>query len=508
MPSLLGLPLELLIQIVQETIPADFEAAALSCTTLFAASAPFRAQYTTRRKRFRNFIFSRKVKENLEGAEESESGEYWDEITQDTGIRIRTTRELLEQIALDHSLAQYIQSIDLRQSIGLSDRDDQEELEEVMNSLKVEIPETLKNLVLTSPFIEAFGGDPEDWIGEIQFSTIEADVFLLTLLSQLRQVALHPRWDELNPFDTRNALINERLWPVLKLIAYRANHLEEFPDAPLSMLSVVQPSRDIGLEERSPLTPFVPFLAINSVSDVSLRSCIFNDDGYTGIAFDPMVECYSTNLRKLTLESCVAGPEELSQLLSRIPNLEIFEFSHETKWHGCGHNWNIGAFLDTVQNICAKTLKKLSVRIIHQGGNKGATLVDMTRFRKLAVLELDVDMLCGPPYDPSMRDLEWDEFESAGSPAWPKLTDMLPASIEWFHLYLNTFNDDHLNCISHLIEGLSDARVTKLPHLDKLSLFMSMHQGPTIPDVALEALNAAKRSGFSILEMGTSIPLL
>ena len=27
----------------------------------------------------------------------------------------------------------------------------------------------------------------------------------------------------------------------------------------------------------------------------------FKDDGYTGIAFDPMVECYSTNLRKLTL---------------------------------------------------------------------------------------------------------------------------------------------------------------------------------------------------------------
>lgn len=502
MPSLLDLPLELLTQIIQETIPADFEAAALSCKTLFAASAPFRAQYAIRRKRFRNFTFSRKVEDSVEGAEESDSSEYWDEITKDTGIRIRTTRELLEQIALDHSLARYIQPIDLRQSA-----DDQED-EEVIKSLEAEVPETLRNLVLTSPFIEAFGGDPDDWIGGIQWSTVDAAVFLLTLLPQVRKVALPPRWDELNPFNKRNTSSNERMWPVLKLITYRANHLEEFPDAPLSMLSVVQPSRDIGYEERSPLTPFVPFLAINSVSDVSLRSCIFKDDGYTGIAFDPIVECYSTNLRKLTLESCVAGPEELSQLLSRIPNLEILEFSHETKWHGCGHNWNIGAFLDTVQNICAKTLKELSVTIINHWGNKGATLVDMTRFQKLAALELDVDMLCGPPYDPSMRDLEWDDFESAGSPAWPKLTDMLPASIEGFELYLNTFTDDHLKCISHLIEGLSDARVTKLPHLDKLSLFVSLHGGPTIPDVALEALNAAKRSGFSILEMGTCTPLL
>jgi hypothetical protein len=46
----------------------------------------------------------------------------------------------------------------------------------------------------------------------------------------------------------------------------------------LSKLSTVQPSRDSGYEESSPLTPFLPFLAINSVSEVSLRSYIFKDD--------------------------------------------------------------------------------------------------------------------------------------------------------------------------------------------------------------------------------------
>jgi hypothetical protein len=502
MSSLLGLPLELLCQIVEETIPADFEAIALSCKTLFAVSTPFRAQYATRRKRFRNFKFSRKLNQNLEGAKNSQSAEYWDGITQETGIRIMTTRELLEHIALDHSVAQYIQSIDLRGP------EDEEEEEEVSTSLEAEVPETLKNLVLSSPFIEAFGGNPVDWIRQIRSSAIYADVFLLTLLPQLRKVSLHPRWDELDPLDTHNTLTHERLWPVLKQITHQANHAEEFPNAPLSMLSVVQPSRDIGYEERSPLTPFVPFLAINSVSEVSLTSCIFYDDGYTGIKFDPLVESYSTNLRKLTLESCIAGAEELSQLLSRIPNLEIFEFSHETKWHGCGHNWNIGAFLDTVQNVCAKTLKELSVTISYQYGNIGATLVDMTRFQKLVVLELDIDMLCSAAYDSSMRHLDWDELESVDSSAWPRLIDMLPATIERLNLCLNTFSDDHLECITHLIEGLPDSRATKLPHLDALSISVRMDSGPTIPDVALESLNAAKRSGFSVLKLGTSIPLL
>ncbi|KAE8313101.1 hypothetical protein BDV41DRAFT_269585 [Aspergillus transmontanensis] len=508
MPSLLGLPLELLEQIVQETIPADFEATALSCKTLFAASTPFLPQYTTRRKRFQNFTFSRKVKKP-EGTREFDSGVYWDNVTQETGIQIVTTRGLLEYIARDHSVAQYIQSIDLRGTPNEGEED-----EEVMNSLEVEVPETLRNLVLTSPFIEAVGGNPNDWIGGIQYSDIDADVFLLTLLSQVRKVTLHPRWDGLASRQTRsiigmrNTLRNGRLWPVLKLMTHRANNLEEYPDAPLSKLSVVRPSRDMGYNEKSPLTLFVPLLAINSVSEVSLSSCVFKNDGYTGIAFDPMVKCYSINLRKLTLEACVAGPEELSQLLLRIPNLEIFKFSHETKYHGCGYNWNIGAFLDTVQNICAKTLKELSVTILGPWGNKGATLVDMTRFQKLTVLELDVDMLCGPPYDPSMRDLEWTESESAGSPAWPKLINMLPVSIKRFNLHLHTFSGDHLQCISHLVEGLSDARVTKLPDLEMLGLFVRMDSGPTIPDVAFEVLSIAKRSGFSILKLGTFIPLL
>ncbi|KAJ5620529.1 hypothetical protein N7510_004513 [Penicillium lagena] len=427
MPSLLGLPLEVLMQIVQQTIPAEFEATALSCKALFAASTPFRAQ-------------------------------------------------------------------------------DEEQDEEVLNSLEAEVPAALRNLVLTSPFIEHFGGDPDDWIQGIQQSGIYADVFLLTLLSQVRRVTLYPRWDELDPCQTHYVLSNKHLWPVLKQITYQAKHSEEFPGAPLSMLSTIESSRDFSSDEKSPLTPFVPFLAINSISEVSLVSCVFYDDGYTGMAFDPLVECYSTNLRTLNVDASVAGPKELSQLLSRIPNLEIFRFSHQTKHHGCGYLYNFGAFLDTVQNICGKTLKELSVRLIilESGGSKGATLVDMTRFQKLAVLGINIEMLCGPPYDSSMRDLDAEEIESVGSPAWPKLINMLPVSIEKVNLYLDTFEDDYLKCISHLVEDLPEARVTKLPCLDKLSLFVHS----TIPDKALEVLNAAKRSGFSILKDRTSKPLL
>ncbi|KAJ5679973.1 hypothetical protein N7462_008217 [Penicillium macrosclerotiorum] len=506
MASLLDLPLELLGQIVQETIPVDFEATALCCKTLFAASAPFQARYNQRRKRFRDFTFSERTHEKPEDAEESESEEYWDEITRTTGIQITTTRGLLEQIALDPTLPQYIQSIDLRGAEESEGSDG----EEALSSLEGEVPESLRDLVSTSPFIEAYGRTPEYWIEQIRLSTYEADVFLLTLLAHVREISLPHRWDDLQPdsHPRDSDRSNKHLWSVLNEITHRANHPEEFPGASLSMLSVLQPSRESGYEEGSPLTPYEPFLAINSVSEVNLTSCIFNDDGYTGISFDPKVESYSKSLRKLNLTSCVSGAAELEKLLSRIPNLEILHYSHETKWHGCGYFWNIGGFLDTVQKTCSKTLKKLSVTAMTKWGNIGPTLEDLTHFKKLATLELDVIMLCGPSYDPSMRLEEGDEIDASGPPAWPKLGNMLPASIKRFNLYLDLFADDRLECISHLIEGLPDARAERLPHLKKLFLYVSVDSDSKIPDAAREVLNAAKETGFSILQFGTRKPLL
>ena len=508
MPSLLDLPTELLVEIVQNTIPVDFEATALSCKTLFAASAPFLARYTTRRARYRNFVFSSPVegKDRPEGADEDGSPQ--------TGTCIRTTRGLLEKIAIDPSIAHYIQSIDLSGHEDEEEEEDDEDDEE-QQSRAPEVPETLRNLVLTSPFIKDDAGDPEEWIEGIQNSTVDADIFLLTLLPQLRTMALRLCWDEVDHAYSLSGPDSARRWPVLKKITHQANRPREFADAPLSKLSALRPFLDSDYEEKCALTPLTPFLVINSVSQVSLSSCILLDDGYTGSAFESIFKCYSTNLRKLSLNSSVAGKEELSRLLSLIPNLEILEFSHQTKWHGCGYWWNFGAFLYTVQNICHKTLKELSLTYTDPVSENpaGATLMDMTRFEKLAVLSLSAEMLCGPPYDPSKGDLESDGEEARkafGSPGWPRLIEMLPASIEKFNLHVCGYEDEDLKCISHLVRGLVRFRATRLPRLNQLTLFVHtdrLEETPT-PKDALKVLRLAKDSGFSVLDSVTSKPLV
>ncbi|KAJ5289154.1 hypothetical protein N7478_002184 [Penicillium angulare] len=510
MRSLLDLPPELLLHIIHYTIPVGFEATALSCKTTFAASARFQSQYNLRRKRFRNFHFSRKLEKPPGSTTQSESGESWDEITQQTGICITTTRALLEHIAQDPSVPDYIQSIDLT---GHGDHKD----EDVHNLLRLEIPETLKDLVRASPIIHDVGCNPDDWMGGIQFSLIDADIFLLTLLSQVQSLALRPSWDDLNPtYDSFYRSVipdhSNHSWSVLKRITHWANRPKQFPHAPLSKLSTIQPCFDSGYEEKCSMTVYAPFLAIESVSEVFLTSMIFFDDGYTGIAFEPIVNCYSTNLRKLVFKTSVAGCKELEKLLSRIPNLEIFEFSHETKWHGCGFDWNPAAFLDTVQDVCANNLKELSVVVDDPSQwpeGPEVVLTDMTRFEKLAVLEMDVDMLCGTQYDKSMQYTDYlDEFDYTGEAVFPKLVEILPASIEEVKLRLNAFEDEDLECISHLVEDLAGSRDIKLPNLKKLSLFVCVEGVLTLPKKARNRLGAAKRCGFLILKPGSLVPLL
>ncbi|KAJ5115982.1 hypothetical protein N7456_000330 [Penicillium angulare] len=505
MLSLLDLPPEILSLIIQHTIPIGFEAIALSCKTTYAASAHFQSQYHLRRKRFRNFKFSHEIGKSPGIIPEPDSAECWDEVTQETGICITTARGLLEHIAQDLSVAEYIHLIELN-------LDEYEEDENVQNSLRPEIPETLKELVRKSPIISAVGGNPEDWMEGIRYSIIDADIFLLTLLSQVRGLALRQMWNDLDPDYNRDISEKPHLWPVVNKISEWANNPTEFPHAPLSKLSIIHSYAPSGYEEKVSLTPYTPFMAINSVSEVDLTSAVLLDDGYTGYAFNPRWDSYSPNLRKLVLNASVAGPEEIEQLLSRIPNLEIFEFSHETKWHGCGFNWNPAFFLDTVQDVCAGTLKELSVFVQDPSQwpeGPEVVLMDMTRFEKLAVLELDVDMLCGTKYDKSMQydGVEPEDDEEDVGPAWPKLVEMLPASIEEVKLRLNSFMDEDLECISHTVEGLEDSRATKLPHLKKLGLFVCAQDDP-LPEKALESLGAAKRCGFSIWKSFSSVPLL
>ncbi|KAH8703178.1 hypothetical protein BGW36DRAFT_457508 [Talaromyces proteolyticus] len=509
MPLLLDLPIELLDRIVEETIPEDFEAVALSCKLLYSVSTHFLKKYNPRRKRFRNFAFSRKVNRSKAG---------WDHVSNDTGFVVPDSRELLERIAAEPELVRYIRAIDLKwpeeeEEEGYSDGSNGEENERNDESPaepdeRVPLSDTLKQLVYTYPLLQEFDQDLEDWIHAIELAThpadedeaeVYAECLLLTMLSNLQKISLPRIWGhKMDPEDSRDSPGVKALEPILKYLVHRANNPEQFPDSPLSKLKIVNLTTGIGYEEKYALTAFTSFLAINSVSEVCLSNCIFKDDGYTGSTFQPLFNSYSHNLRKLELMASVAGPSELSELLLRIPNLQIFHFAHETKWHGCGHDWNVGAFFATVQEHCAETLQELSVCIIEQYGGQGTTLYDMTRFQKLSLLDMEIRMLCGPAYNPSLRHDEEEDLPKRSS--WPRLVEMLPASIKKLNLYLNDFKDEKPDCLSHIFQGFKENREANLPHLQEVTLFSPIVKQPKPPANVRRALQAVGDSGVSIVE--------
>jgi hypothetical protein len=55
---------------------------------------------------------------------------------------------------------------------------------------------------------------------------------------------------------------------------------------------------------------------------------------------------------------------EVRKFLSRIPRLRSFAFNFECKWHGCGSDWDAGAFMAAVEDEVGDTLEKLSLTIV------------------------------------------------------------------------------------------------------------------------------------------------
>jgi hypothetical protein len=55
---------------------------------------------------------------------------------------------------------------------------------------------------------------------------------------------------------------------------------------------------------------------------------------------------------------------EVRKFLSRTPRLRSFAFNFECKWHGCGSDWDAGAFMAAVEDEVGDTLEKLSLTIV------------------------------------------------------------------------------------------------------------------------------------------------
>ncbi|KAL6866367.1 hypothetical protein ACO1O0_002475 [Amphichorda felina] len=499
--QLLDLPVECLQRILHETLPEGFEGASLSCKAMHAASTRFIEAHNRRRKRFRDFFWSKAQPEGRDKVDRTQPvpDAWWDEASRESGYIIPGPRRLLEAIADEPVLARYIHTIKMTGIASmyyyLPSRGDDNGYDSCGDYFwrlpQMPVSDRLRELVRASPDIAAVGGDPDVWIrafdtrGDLDgLHHGEGDEpvprwyesFLLTLLPNVTTLQLPNEWGNLS-YEIWKDYWKE-FEPILDRIVKRAND-PLLPDAALSRLSVLLPQKGPDYEARDSLSDNCLLNGIQSLQELHYGGAVALNDGYTGIAFEPKYEEWSRNIEIVELDGVAIGSRELDHFLAlanKGSSLRVFHLVYETKWHGCGFEWDSGACLAAIQRNCAESLEELLVTNIgfYNTDGQWTTLDDMTEFRQLKRIHLDVNILWGPAYDPEAPwGYESDEDEDFRSPAWPSLVNTLPKSIEKIHLHLQTLTSNSPKLIRKLFANLAAERSTKLPNLQEIVLFKS-----------------------------------
>ncbi|KAH8797372.1 hypothetical protein F5884DRAFT_254564 [Xylogone sp. PMI_703] len=495
--ALLLLPVEVLVKIIEETIPEDFQSCALACRAIYQASAVFRLKHNELKRRYRHFQFDLYDADEHEDEAEDDENDEGDEKGGQQGEGpdnegpCFSSLQLLLRIADDPIIARYIVWADLkRDTVPTNARIVRTHIRQAKNSSNL-----LSLLEKSSYLWEANASATSVLDHSIAHYSREEDgdskllsAFLLTLLPNVTKLSLPGAWRD----------IHSRNWPQLMpslfdILVRRANDPYDSA-ASLSHLTTIYPSCAWGYETYWGLETFTPFLSIKSVRNFYAGGCKAVNDGYTGIPFPiPSYDSFGVGLEVVEIAGACVKSDELRTILSRMPRLRSLKLGYETKWHGCGHNMNAEAIMAAIEDEVGKTLEDLSFSILACYGEIESGIKSMKNFTRLRDLEFDLKLLVGPEVraqgDSSMA-------EQAGSiHKVPSLGDLLPPTIERLCVLVEDLPDpDH-----HLYKLFAMAaaeRNDKIPNLKEITVRYgdrtSIEENPVVnplPDNGLETAN-------------------
>lgn len=455
--GLLDLPPELLDEVVTLTILDGFESFVITCKAVHVRAAPQIKRYNAiqRLQRYAAAPVS------VVGA----------------GKPLR----LLYEISRDPLVAQSIKALNLGDTRGRScgnvDVSDFEEFrydEEVM--------EKIKKLVTEAEYLQRAGVDVDIWWKKVikEDESQEQDeeqgepytiVSLLSQLPNLTSLQLSPFWSDVRPFDDANE-DNKRITYVLDALIQNSNSGER-RGKPLGKLETILPFMPEGYEERAGLQCVQPFMLLNTLTELYAVSCIAVDDNYTGIPFQWRYPTVNSSLRRIELAFCCIDAEGISALVSRTPLLQVFKYSHQTKWHGCQHDWNPGAFNEAVARHCGQNITDLAITIDDLYGDVINGASSFLSYPNLRYLEVDVRIFNGPPIE-SGQQHGINSVLPEGAMPWkeddiPCIGSMLPISV--VEVQINTdYPYPDKRALIALLKNLKQQRAERLTSLDKVTI--------------------------------------
>lgn len=463
--GLLNLPAEIIDYILDLSLPLGIEGLALTCKALHGRAAPqIRRHNALKQKWKRTCGYS--------------------------------TFRILDDISQDPLAAEYIQVLDLWEQEWDPQEDIKPDFEVDEDRLRMD-PEALahvKAMVAKTEFLKQAKIDLDDWWEAIR---VEREwwcedalgahgtiISLLGLLPNLKCLRLSPGWanfDYIEPQEATNGILIAGLRALVGLSRAAC-------EGPLTKLKAMLPFMHEGYYEKAGLQCVEPFLALDTLTELYLVSAVAVDDGYSGIPFRWWSQDFQSALTRVELvASCMDG-DGISALVAHTPNLSVFRYSHQTKHHGCEHDWNPGSFVEALARHCGNTITELAITIDEVFGdiiNGASSFLALPRLEKM---EVDVQVFCGPPIE-SGQSLGQNAILPDGMRPWTKddipcIGSMLSDHIKEMHINTDFPDPDHL-ALKALLKNLRDQRATRLHQLERV--YIREYNGDSAEQYAIDA---------------------
>jgi len=448
---LLDLPCELLDQIINDTLPEGFEAFALTCKAVYSR---------TRSQTLRHH--------NLKSR--------W------SHSNVVSIFPVLEEFARDPLAASYIKVLQFEGMVAGYHEDIMENPEAVKR---------LRDMVAESKCLQAVHIDGEtlweilsveneEWMASNIPVPCWSIAFFLSLLPNLRTLKLPASWPPIPlRYDANQPLPRwahrlppgtdpTRAWEVfMDLIIDRAI-TQPYREPGLAKLKNIVPLAEPGYDIRVGLQSLEYFLRVPEMRSLLMVSGVAVDDGYTGIPFQWRNSPGGIFLTRIELAYCCIDAGGISELLFPVVDLRIFKYSHQTKWHGCQHDWNAGAFIESVARQCGNTIIELGITVDDLHGDIINGAASFFFFPRLRILEMDCLIFRGPAIESGQR-RGLDPYVPPGEKPWteediPCIGGMVTTSIEEIHLNTDFPEVDH-RCLNALLKNIREQRLTRLHNL-------------------------------------------
>ncbi|PVI05422.1 hypothetical protein DM02DRAFT_99594 [Periconia macrospinosa] len=475
--GLLNIPLEILDVILDLSLPLGIEGLALSCKALYERATPQIRRHNALKR-------------------------MWRCTNNQRTRRTDDTLQILYDIYLEPLAAQYIEVLDLWDNrIG----NDGHFL--LPSQWPHEIPES-RGIEPNAPSSINFREDPramenlKEFIAE-SFKIARCEVNMEEVWADIMTAEMHPEEDD----------YKESPWTVVSLLTllpnvttlrlpgwwdgpeteiinafeslFRAANRSNGQPGSLRKLKTILPFMDIGYEQKTPLQSVQGFMMPSSMRELYLVSAVAVDDGYTGRPFVWSFPELTSSITRMELVACCMDADGISALVSHTPNLAILKYSHQTKYHGCQHDWNPGTFIEAVGNYCGHSITELALTIETLYGSIVNGASSFRSYPHLRKLEIDIEIFCGPPVESGQR-LGEDSYLPDGDSPWtridiPCIGSMLPESIKEVQINISHDKPDR-EALNALLKNLREQRAERLHILERV--IIRQYNTGTLQDVA------------------------